>query len=155
MVFRWFWGRSTITIKWFPAPRPLVSMVFWWFWGLSTIDFNGFQWYWTIGTTMRWFQCIVHLYSKFLDSLNCNRLPPRRYWSDLESDHQTTFLRTQRRWESRWKPYFCSKILSRPDTTDLPAGWTIPWSEEWRLRSGAEENHFGTIITQGSSFSLK
>ena len=40
MVFRWFWGHSTITIKWFPAPIPLVSMVFRWFWGLSTIGFN-------------------------------------------------------------------------------------------------------------------
>ena len=64
MVFRWFWGHSTIIIKWFPAPIPLVSMVFQWFWGLSTIGFNGFQWSWTIGPTMRWFQSIAHLYFK-------------------------------------------------------------------------------------------
>ena len=28
LVFRWFWGQSIITIKWFPAPKLLVSMVF-------------------------------------------------------------------------------------------------------------------------------
>ena len=43
MVFRWFLGHSTITIKWFSAPRPLLSMVFRWFGGHSTIGFNGFN----------------------------------------------------------------------------------------------------------------
>ena len=58
MVFRWFLGHSTITIKWFSAPRPLLSMVFRWFGDLSTIGFNDFQWSWTIGPTMRWFRWI-------------------------------------------------------------------------------------------------
>ena len=48
-------GYSTITINWFSASRPLLSMVFRWFWGHSTIGFNGFQLLWTIGPTMRWF----------------------------------------------------------------------------------------------------
>ena len=31
MVFWWFWGYSIITLNWFSAPRPLLSMVFRWF----------------------------------------------------------------------------------------------------------------------------
>ena len=30
--------------------------------GLATIAFNGFQWFWTIGQTMRWFRWIVVVY---------------------------------------------------------------------------------------------
>ena len=36
-VFWWFLDHSTITNKWFPACRSLVSMVSRWFWGHSTI----------------------------------------------------------------------------------------------------------------------
>ena len=46
MVFWWFLGHSTITIKWFSAPRSLLSMFFCFF----------------FDPTMRWFRWIVHLY---------------------------------------------------------------------------------------------
>ena len=37
---QWFLGQSTIIINWFSAFSPLLSMVFRWFWGHSTI-FDG------------------------------------------------------------------------------------------------------------------
>ena len=37
-----FWGYSIITINWFSASRPLLSMFFRWFCGHSTIGFNIF-----------------------------------------------------------------------------------------------------------------
>ena len=37
-------------------------MVFRWFWGLTTIGNDGFQWLSTIGPTMEWLPTIVEVY---------------------------------------------------------------------------------------------
>ena len=42
------------------------------------MGFNGFQWSWTIGPTMRWFQCIVHLYFTELKLQICDYAQKRR-----------------------------------------------------------------------------
>ena len=51
MVFK-----VTITIEWNGWGQPLGSMVFRWFWGKTTIGNDGFRWLCTIGPTMyhRW-----------------------------------------------------------------------------------------------------
>ena len=56
MVFK-----VTITIEWNGLGQPLGSMVFRWFWGKTTIGNDGFRWLCTIGPTMEWLCTIVEL----------------------------------------------------------------------------------------------
>ena len=58
MVFK-----VTITIEWNGWGQPLGSMVFRWFWGKTTIGNDGFRWLCTIGLTMEWLCTIVEVYS--------------------------------------------------------------------------------------------
>ena len=57
MVFK-----VTITIEWNGWGQPLGSMVFRWFWGKTTIGNDGFRWLCTIGPTMEWLCTIVEVY---------------------------------------------------------------------------------------------
>ena len=57
MVFK-----VTITIEWNGWGQPLGSMVFRWFWGKTTIGNDGFRWFCTIGPTMEWLCTIVEVY---------------------------------------------------------------------------------------------
>ena len=56
MVFK-----VTITIEWNGWGQPLGSMVFRWFWGKTTIGNDGFRWLCTIGPTMEWLCTIVEV----------------------------------------------------------------------------------------------
>ena len=56
MVFK-----VTITIERNGWVQPLGSMVFRWFWGETTIGNDGFQWLCTIGPTMEWLCTIVEV----------------------------------------------------------------------------------------------
>ena len=56
--FQWFLRRPS-PLNVFLAVWPLPSMVFPMVFDLVTIAFNGFQWFRTIGQTMRWFRWIV------------------------------------------------------------------------------------------------
>ena len=56
MVFK-----VTINIEWNGWGQPLGSMVFRWFWGKTTIGNNGFQWLCTNCPTMEWLCTIVEV----------------------------------------------------------------------------------------------
>ena len=66
MVFK-----VTITIEWNGWGQPLGSMVFRWFWGKTTIGNDGFRWLCTIGPTMEWLCTIVEVYDEGSSSLFC------------------------------------------------------------------------------------
>ena len=57
IIIECFFGSLTIAING-------ASMIF----GPATIAFNGFQWFWTIGQTMRWFRWIAMVYHRTIDA---------------------------------------------------------------------------------------
>ena len=58
----------------------MESMVFRWFWGMTTIGNDGFRWLRTIGPTMEWLCTIVEVYPKYLTPFPMT-LTSSRSWS--------------------------------------------------------------------------